>query len=122
MATSSIKTNLFLTFEIATKWQNVCYTQRSYRLISLNQPKTMWHGCKHSSSWDNTRTVCCTEEDCIFKCLTECTDGHMLDMYLPGTNASVSRYFVHSFGHCGICQGVSHTSIPCCMHVNFVLC
>ena len=39
MATSRVKTNLFLTFEIAAKWQNVCYTQRSYRLISLNQPK-----------------------------------------------------------------------------------
>ena len=38
MATSRVKTNLFLTFEIATKWQNVCYTQRCYRLISLNQP------------------------------------------------------------------------------------
>ena len=40
MATSRVKTNLFLTFEVATKWQNVCYTQRSYRLISLNQPKS----------------------------------------------------------------------------------
>ena len=39
MATSRVKTNLLLTFEIAAKWQNVCYTQRSYRLISLNQPK-----------------------------------------------------------------------------------
>ena len=38
MATSRVKTNLFLTFEIAAKWQYVCYTQRSYRLISLNQP------------------------------------------------------------------------------------
>ena len=38
MAASRIKTNLFLTFEIAAKWQYVCYTQRSYRLISLNQP------------------------------------------------------------------------------------
>ena len=41
MATSRVKTNLFLTFEIAAKWQNVCYTQRSYRLISLNQPINM---------------------------------------------------------------------------------
>ena len=41
MATSRVKTNLFLTFEIATKWQYVCYTQRSYKLISLNQPKTV---------------------------------------------------------------------------------
>ena len=40
MATSRVKTNLFLTFEIAAKWQYVCYTQRSYRLISLNQPTT----------------------------------------------------------------------------------
>ena len=38
MATSRVKTNLFPTFEIAAKWQYVCYTQRSYRLISLNQP------------------------------------------------------------------------------------
>ena len=38
MATSRVKTDLFLTFEIAAKWQNVRYTQRSYRLISLNQP------------------------------------------------------------------------------------
>ena len=38
MATSRVKTNLLLTFEIAAKWQYVCYTQRSYRLISLNQP------------------------------------------------------------------------------------
>ena len=38
MTTSRVKTNLFLTFEIAAKWQNVCYTQRSYRPISLNQP------------------------------------------------------------------------------------
>ena len=38
MATSRVKTDLFLTFEIAAKWQYVCYTQRSYRLISLNQP------------------------------------------------------------------------------------
>ena len=38
MATSRVKTNLFLTFEIAAKWQYVCYTQRSYRPISLNQP------------------------------------------------------------------------------------
>ena len=40
MATSRVKTDLFLTFEIAAKWQYVCYTQRSYRLISLNQPTT----------------------------------------------------------------------------------
>ena len=40
MATSRVKTNLFLTFEIAAKWQYVCYAQRSYGLISLNQPKT----------------------------------------------------------------------------------
>ena len=40
MATSRVKTNLFLTFEIGAKWQYVCYTQRSYRLISLNQPIT----------------------------------------------------------------------------------
>ena len=40
MATSRVKTNLFLTFEIAAKWQYVCYTQRSHRPISLNQPKT----------------------------------------------------------------------------------
>ena len=39
MATSRVKTNLFLTFEIAAKWQYVCYTQRSYGLISLNQSK-----------------------------------------------------------------------------------
>ena len=39
MATSRVKTVLFLTFEIATKWQNVCYTQQSYRLISLNQAR-----------------------------------------------------------------------------------
>ena len=39
MPTSRVKTNLFLTFEIATKWQNVGYTRRSYGLISLNQPK-----------------------------------------------------------------------------------
>ena len=43
MATSRVKTNLFLTFEIAAKWQNVCYTQRSYGLISLNQPKNTCH-------------------------------------------------------------------------------
>ena len=48
MATSRVKTNLFLTFEIVAKWQNVCYTQRSYRLISLNQPKmTLWHEKKN---------------------------------------------------------------------------
>ena len=44
MATSRVKTNLFLTFEIAAKWQYVCYTQRSFRLISLNQPKIGPHG------------------------------------------------------------------------------
>ena len=44
MATSRVKTNLFLTFEIAAKWQYVCYTQRSYRLISLNQPKNIHTG------------------------------------------------------------------------------
>ena len=38
MATSRVQTNLVLTFEIAAKWQYVCYTQRFYRLISLNQP------------------------------------------------------------------------------------
>ena len=38
MLTSRVKTNLFLTFEVAAKWQNVGYTRRSYRLISLNQP------------------------------------------------------------------------------------
>ena len=43
MATSRVKTNLFLTFEIAAKWQNVSYTQRSYRLVSLNQPKIVFH-------------------------------------------------------------------------------
>ena len=40
MPTSWVKTNLFLTFEIAAKWQNVGYTRRSCRLISLNQSKT----------------------------------------------------------------------------------
>ena len=40
MATSRVKTNLFLTFEIAAKWKNVCYTQQSYKLISLNQSMT----------------------------------------------------------------------------------
>ena len=39
MATSRVKTNLFLTFEIVAKWQYVCYTEQSYKLISLNQPK-----------------------------------------------------------------------------------
>ena len=38
MLPSRVKKNLFLTFEIAAKWQNVGYTRRSYRLISLNQP------------------------------------------------------------------------------------
>ena len=38
MPTSRVKTNLFLIFEIATKWQNVGYTRRSYMLMSLNQP------------------------------------------------------------------------------------
>ena len=41
MPTSRVKTNLFLTFEIAAKWQNVGYTRRSYRLISLNQPRNV---------------------------------------------------------------------------------
>ena len=36
MPTSRVKTNLFLTFEIAARWQNVCYTQRYY-IDSLNQ-------------------------------------------------------------------------------------
>ena len=35
MPTSRVKTNFFLTFEIAAKWQNVCYTRRYYRLILL---------------------------------------------------------------------------------------
>ena len=43
----------------------------------------------------------------------------MPHMYLPDADAAVSRNFVHSFGHCGICQGVCNISIPCCMHVNF---
>ena len=43
MPTSRVKTDLFLTFEIAAKWQNVGYTRRSYGLISLNQPKIV-HG------------------------------------------------------------------------------
>ena len=50
MATSRVKTNLFLTFEVATKWQNVCYTQRSYRLISLNQPKSTHPEKKNTKS------------------------------------------------------------------------
>ena len=50
MATSRVKTNLFLTFEIAAKWQNVCYTQQSYRLISLNQPKIKVHTSAHFAS------------------------------------------------------------------------
>ena len=36
-ATSRVKTNLFLTFEIAARWQNVCYTRQYYSLDSLNQ-------------------------------------------------------------------------------------
>ena len=37
MPTSRVKKFLFLTFEIAAKWQNVGYIRRSHRLISLNQ-------------------------------------------------------------------------------------
>ena len=33
--TSRVKTNLFLTFEIATKWQNVGYKRQSYALADL---------------------------------------------------------------------------------------
>ena len=39
MPTSRVKTKLFLTFEIAAKLQNVCYTRRSLYADSLNQPK-----------------------------------------------------------------------------------
>ena len=41
MSTSRVKTKLFLTFEIAAKLQNVCYTRRSYRLI-LYEPKQLY--------------------------------------------------------------------------------
>ena len=33
MPTSRVKTNLFLNFETAAKWENVGYTRRSHRLI-----------------------------------------------------------------------------------------
>ena len=56
MATSRVKTNLFLTFEIAAKWQYVCYTQRPYWLISLNQPKKRGaHQFKHALCNGNLR-------------------------------------------------------------------
>ena len=47
MATSRVKTNLFLTFKLAAKWQYVCYTQRYYRLISKNQ--VGWNFPDHDS-------------------------------------------------------------------------
>ena len=56
MATSRVKTNLFLTFEIATKWQNVCYTQRSYGLISLNQPINTFNDQLTLASYHNKQS------------------------------------------------------------------
>ena len=47
MPTSKVKKSLFLTFEVAAKCQNMGYTQRSYRLISLNQPKSSQHTVGH---------------------------------------------------------------------------
>ena len=79
----------------------------------------MWHGCKQAISCDIAGKVCCAKQVSIFQCHSECTDGQMPHMYLPDAGAAVSRYFVHSFGHCGIHQGVCNISIPCCMHVNF---
>ena len=58
MATSTVKTNLFLTFEIAAKWQNVCYTQRSYTLISLNQPTNLFLTFEMAAKW---QYVCYTQ-------------------------------------------------------------
>ena len=40
---------MFLTFEIAVKWQNVGYTRQSYRLISLNQPTKEVKGSTNTS-------------------------------------------------------------------------
>ena len=85
--------------------------------------KPMWHGCKHSSSWDHAGTGCCTEQDCIFNVLQSaqmdichvCTFQIQMLQY-PDT--------LYTLGHCEIHQGVCNISIPCCMYVNFcaVLC
>ena len=43
-------------------------------------------------------------------------------MYGGMTISEVSRYFVHSSVCCGSHQGVCNISIPCCVHIIFVLC
>ena len=59
---------LNLLFEVKCISQDGCLQiwQNPRWLLPWQKKKNMWHGCKHSSSWDNTRTVCCTEQDYIF--------------------------------------------------------
>ena len=43
--------------------QNVTKSKMAEARWLLPWQKSMWHGCKQSNNWDNTRNVCCAEQD-----------------------------------------------------------